>query len=97
MKLPACWIQRAARLVETVEKLIAERDMTVISITHDPVELSLSDYAVVLDHGKIAMQGETATLLQDPAKLADLHLALPFAQQLQLLLKNGGSMCQHNI
>lgn len=77
-------------LLKLLKKLIAERDMTVISITHDPVELSLSDYAVVLDHGKVAMQGETATLLQDPAKLADLHLALPFAQQLQLLLKKRG-------
>ena len=77
-------------LLKLLKKLIAERDMTVISITHDPVELSLSDYAVVLDHGKVAMQGETTTLLQDPAKLADLHLALPFAQQLQLLLKKRG-------
>lgn len=77
-------------LLKLLKKLIAERDMTVISITHDPVEFSLSDYAVVLDHGKVAMQGETATLLQDPAKLADLHLALPFAQQLQLLLKKRG-------
>lgn len=77
-------------LLKLLKKLIAERDMTVISITHDPVELSLSDYAVILDHGKVAMQGETATLLQDPAKLADLHLALPFAQQLQLLLKKRG-------
>lgn len=77
-------------LLKLLKKLIAERDMTVISITHDPVELSLSDYTVVLDHGKVAMQGETATLLQDPAKLADLHLALPFAQQLQLLLKKRG-------
>lgn len=77
-------------LLKLLKKLIAERDMTVISITHDPVELSLSDYAVVLDHGKVAMQGETTTLLQDPAKLAGLHLALPFAQQLQLLLKKRG-------
>ncbi len=77
-------------LLKLLKKLIAECDMTVISITHDPVELSLSDYTVVLDHGKVAMQGETATLLQDPAKLADLHLALPFAQQLQLLLKKRG-------
>lgn len=77
-------------LLKLLKKLIAERDMTVISITHDPVELSLSDYAVVLDHGKVAMQGETTTLLRDPAKLADLHLALPFAQQLQLLLKKRG-------
>ncbi|MDE8678030.1 energy-coupling factor transporter ATPase [Limosilactobacillus mucosae] len=77
-------------LLKLLKKLIAERDMTVISITHDPVELSLSDYTVVLDHGKVAMQGETATLLQDPAKLADLHLALPFAQRLQLLLKKRG-------
>lgn len=77
-------------LLKLLKKLIAERDMTVISITHDPVELSLSDYTVVLDHGKVAMQGETTTLLQDPAKLADLHLALPFAQQLQLLLKKRG-------
>lgn len=81
-------------LLKLLKKLIAERDMTVISITHDPVELSLSDYAVVLDHGKVAMQGETATLLQDPAKLADLHLALPFAQQLQLLLKKRGINAQ---
>lgn len=77
-------------LLKLLKKLIAERDMTVISITHDPVELSLSDYTVVFDHGKVAMQGETTTLLQDPAKLADLHLALPFAQQLQLLLKKRG-------
>ena len=77
-------------LLKLLKKLIDERDMTVISITHDPVELSLSDYTVVLDHGKVAMQGETTALLQDPAKLADLHLALPFAQQLQLLVKKRG-------
>ncbi|XBG95269.1 energy-coupling factor transporter ATPase [Limosilactobacillus allomucosae] len=77
-------------LLNLLKKLIAERDMTVISITHDPVELSLSDYTVVLNHGKVAMQGKTTTLLQDPARLADLHLALPFDQQLQLLLKKRG-------
>ena len=77
-------------LLTLLKQLIIQHDMTVISITHDPVELSMSDYAVVLDHGKVAMQGATAELLKEPAKLAQMHLALPFAQRLQLQLKERG-------
>ena len=78
------------KLLTLLKQLIIQHDMTVISITHDPVELSMSDYAVVLDHGKVAMQGATAELLKESAKLAQMHLALPFAQRLQLQLKERG-------
>lgn len=77
-------------LLMLLKQLITQHDMTVISITHDPVELSMSDYAVVLDHGKVAMQGATADLLKDPDKLSQMHLALPFAQRLQLQLQERG-------
>lgn len=77
-------------LLSLLKELVDQQGLTVISITHDPVELSMSDFTVILDHGQVDMQGPTTELLSHPEKLAQLHLALPFTQRLQLLLKERG-------
>ena len=54
-----------SRLLPEVRELAAQRDMTVILVTHDPMEaLSLCREAVVLDHGRIVEAGPLAELLE---------------------------------
>jgi ABC-type Fe3+/spermidine/putrescine transport system ATPase subunit len=56
-----------SRLLPDVRELAALQDMTVILVTHDPLEaLALCHAAVVLDQGRIVEAGPLADLLDAP-------------------------------
>ena len=56
-----------SRLLPELRELAALRDMTVILVTHDPLEaMSLCRSAVVLDQGRIVEAGPLADLLDNP-------------------------------
>jgi iron(III) transport system ATP-binding protein len=55
------------RLLGEVRKLAALQDMTVILVTHDPLEaMALCRLAVVLDQGRLVEAGPFAQLLREP-------------------------------
>ena len=64
--------------------------MTIVMITHFMEEAALADRAVVLDRGRIALEGTPEEILTRADELHSLNLEEPFACQLALELKRRG-------
>jgi branched-chain amino acid transport system ATP-binding protein len=63
-------------LVSVLRRVIGEEALTVILVEHHAkIALSITDSAVVLNRGRVAYHGSSATLLKDPARLTNLILA----------------------
>jgi cobalt/nickel transport system ATP-binding protein len=58
--------------------ILLDLDVTVLLVTHDlPYAYELCSRAVIMDHGRIVADGETASLLSDTELLAAHRLELP--------------------
>ena len=66
------------------------RGMTVVMITHFMEEAGLADRVVVLDGGKIALDGTPDEVLTQTEKLDRLNLDVPFACELSRELQKRG-------
>lgn len=64
--------------------------MTIVMITHFMEEAALANRVVVLDHGRIALEGTPADVLTRADELHSLNLEEPFTCQLALELKERG-------
>lgn len=64
--------------------------MTIVMITHFMEEAALADRVVVLDRGRIALEGTPEEILIRADELHSLNLEEPFACQLALELKKRG-------
>lgn len=64
--------------------------MTIVMITHFMEEAALADRVVVLDRGRIALEGTPEEILTRADELHSLNLEEPFACQLALELKKRG-------
>uniref|UniRef100_UPI00359C1AB6 energy-coupling factor transporter ATPase n=1 Tax=Collinsella bouchesdurhonensis TaxID=1907654 RepID=UPI00359C1AB6 len=64
--------------------------MTIVMITHFMEEAALADRVVVLDRGRIALEGTPEEILTRADELHSLNLEEPFACQLALELKRHG-------
>lgn len=65
-------------LISLMQKVREERQMTVISITHDLDEVVLSDRVIVMQEGKIESYSEPHELFTRGNQLVDLGLDIPF-------------------
>lgn len=65
-------------------------DMTILSITHDVEEALLADEVVVVDNGKIAIQGNPEEVFVHYDLLKKLNLDIPFAYKFKNLLEENG-------
>ena len=65
-----------------VDRLVKEKKMTVLHITHDMSEACLADYVYVLDHGKLAMSGTPGEIFSQVQKVRDLGLDVPVFAEL---------------
>ena len=79
-----------------IYSLIAElkkdnKDLTVISITHDIEEAYLSDYIIVMNHGQIINKGTPSEVLKDASELEKHNLDVPFQVKLLEALNKLGS------
>lgn len=75
---------------ELIEQLHKKTNLTIVSITHDMEEVTKSDHVVVLDDGKVKMQGKPYEVLLNEDELIASKLDIPFALKLQKELKNAG-------
>ncbi len=66
-------------VMQVVQKLNREEKITVLLITHFPEEALLADRAVVMNHGKIVMQGKPQEILTREEELEKCSLTLPRA------------------
>ena len=75
---------RAARALNDVEKI------TIILITHYMEEAIYSDRIIVMDQGKIVMQGTPKEIFSQVDKLKEYHLTVPHVTEIAYRLKKAG-------
>lgn len=79
-----------ADVLATVRKLNREQGMTVIWITHFMEEAAVADRVVVLDKGKIALDGTPAEVFSQVQKVKALGLDVPPMAELAMRLRADG-------
>ncbi len=77
-------------ILETVKKINRDEGMTVVMITHFMEEAAQADRVVVIDHGKIIMQGIPKEVFSRVEELKEIGLDVPQATEIAYLLKKSG-------
>ena len=62
-----------------VHQLNKDKNMTIVSITHDIEEAALSDYVILLSDGHIVDEGKPEDVLMKKEEIESLALDIPFA------------------
>lgn len=75
-------------LINLVRKLNHEKDVTIISITHDLSEAAEADHLIVLDKGEIFTTGTPQQVFDKGEALSQIGLDLPFSMRINQLLGN---------
>lgn len=75
---------------ELVHELHEKEAMTILSITHDIEEVSLSDYVIVMNQGKVFMEGKPSEVLLREKELTEIGLDVPFNVRFYLEMKKKG-------
>ena len=75
---------------ELIRELKKDKEMTIISITHDIEEAKNADRILLLNKGEIVGDDQPETLLMNEKLLLDLHLDTPFALKVSRKLKAQG-------
>ncbi len=79
-----------AEVIETVKKLNRENGMSVVLITHYMDEAVRADRVIVLDRGRIALEGTPKEVFPQVEKLTALGLDVPQAAYLIYMLNKHG-------
>ena len=82
--------QGRREIMETVKKLNREEGMTVVMITHFMDEAAQADRVIVIDNGKILMEGAPKEVFSRVEELKAIGLDVPQATELAFLLKKSG-------
>lgn len=77
-------------VLSTIEKLNREENITVISITHYMDEAARANRVIVLDEGRIILDGSPEYVFSQGDKLRQAGLELPQATAVSYYLKNRG-------
>ena len=78
-------------VMDVVLRLNKEENMTILLITHFPEEALLADRAVVMNKGKIVMEGKPLDVLSNEEELEKYALKLPRSIQISRAL------CENNV
>jgi len=84
-------------IMDTVKKLNHEEKMTVVMITHFMEEAAQADRVVVMDHGKIVMEGAPKEIFSQVETLKKIGLDVPQTTELLYSLKKSGTMLRTDI
>ncbi len=74
-------------IMALIDKLRQEKNLTIITITHNLEEIIGADSIVVLDQGKIVLKGATEKVFAEEKILNRLGVEIPFMVSLSLKLK----------
>jgi energy-coupling factor transport system ATP-binding protein len=77
-------------VIQTVQKLNREEGITVVLITHYMEEVVEADHVIVMDDGKVVMQGTPREIFSQVDTLKKLRLDVPQATLLAYELKKRG-------
>lgn len=78
-------------IIELIKTVKEERNITVITITHDLTLASLSDYIFVLKDGELTLEGEPLEVFKHEDKLKESNLEIPFALRVYNEFRNDES------
>jgi len=81
--------QGQQEVLATIRRL-NEEGITVVFITHSMDEAALADRVLVMDRGRVVLDGPPREVFSRPAELRRLHLNVPQAVQLAELLRKEG-------
>ncbi len=84
-------------IIETVKRLNREHNMTVVLITHYMDEAAEADRIIVMNKGKIEMEGTPVEIFPNVERMRDLGLDTPQATELAYLLGKRGFGIDNNI
>ena len=76
------------RVIDRIHK--ENKELTIISITHDIDEALLSDKVLILSTGKLVKEGKPQDILRDESALLEVKLDMPFVYKLEKELKEIG-------
>ena len=76
------------RVIDRIHK--ENKELTIISITHDIDEALLSDKVLILSKGKLVKEGKPQDILRDESALLKVKLDMPFVYKLEKELKEIG-------
>ena len=79
-----------SEVMETVQRLNREKGMTIVLITHYMDEAALADRVVVMDGGKVILDGTPMEVFGHVAELKSVGLDVPQPTELATLLKDDG-------
>lgn len=77
-------------VLQRLQQIHQAQALTIISITHDPVEVAMADQVAVLDQGQILRLATPAVVLNDQALVQQVGLVQPFSMQLRDRLQHYG-------
>ncbi|CAA9458581.1 MAG: ATPase component of energizing module of predicted pantothenate ECF transporter [uncultured Rubrobacteraceae bacterium] len=83
-------VPAATRLISTVRELNRREGMGVLHVTHSMSEATLFDRVVVMDEGRIVLDGEPAQVFRHVEKLRSIGLDVPLAASLAHRLRARG-------
>ncbi len=86
-----------SEVIETVQRLNREKGMTIVLITHYMDEAALADRVVVIDGGKILLDGTPMDVFSNIDKLKSVGLDVPQPTELVSLLKADGLDIDTNV
>ncbi len=73
-----------------VHEIHAANNMTIISITHDIEEVANADRVIVLDNGKVCMEGNPREIMTREKELVSMNLDVPFGYKVSKALQAKG-------
>ena len=82
---------------ELIEEIHREKNITIVSITHDIEEAVKSDYVIVMDKGQVAMEGKPEEILLKEKELIKMQLDIPFTLKLKNELSKQGVKVETNL
>lgn len=85
------------QVLKIIKHLKKEKNLTVISITHDIDEANIADDVIVLNDGKILAQGTPTEIFSKTEMLQEIGLDIPFVQKLINKLNEVGISVPKNI
>lgn len=89
--------QGKAEIKKVINDLHKEKDLTILSITHDIDEVASSDYVIVLDEGKIILTGSPEEVFKKEDKLKETQFDLPYSMKLAKELDKLGIHIQNRM
>lgn len=77
-------------VLKAVHEINKKEEITILWVTHYMDEVTEADRVLVMNHGKVAMQGTPKQVFAEAEKMQEYHLAVPQVTELALELRRQG-------